>query len=91
MPATPALTLEQHWAEFARSRFMAMPIAGTLAWIVIGIAGLFLKPVAASMVVFIATGSIFYLALLVARFTGEDLLGKKNRRNPFNRLFMLTI
>jgi hypothetical protein len=68
-----------------------MPIAGTIAWAIVGVAGLFLKPTPASLVLFVATGSIFYLALFVARFTGEDLLGRKNRSNPFNKMFLLTV
>jgi hypothetical protein len=95
-PATSAgspapRSLEDYWLEFSRSRFLAMPIAGTIAWAVVGIAGLFLKPLPASLVLFIATGAIFYLALFVARFTGEDLLGRKNRSNPFNKMFLLTV
>lgn len=88
---TAPRTLEDYWVEFSRSRFLAMPIAGTIAWAIVGVAGLFLKPTPASLVLFVATGSIFYLALFVARFTGEDLLGRKNRSNPFNKMFLLTV
>ena len=39
---------------------------------------------------FLCTGSIFPLGLLVARLTGEDLLGTKSN-NELDRLFGLTI
>jgi hypothetical protein len=35
--------------------------------------------------------SIFYLGLLVARFTGEDLLGRTRKNNFFDRLFLHTV
>lgn len=85
------LTLEEQRAVFSRSKFLAMPIAGTIAWAGIGLAGAFLPTVAAMWAVFIGAGSIFYLGLLVARFTREDLLSKTRPRNVFDRLFMLSI
>lgn len=87
----PLLSLDAQRAQFARSRFLAMPIAGTLAWIVIGVAGCFLRAPYNAFVLFGATGSIFYLALLVAKFTGEDLLGRTRPKNLFDRIFLLTI
>ena len=51
-----------------------MPIAGLLAWCMIGIAGLLLSPFAAAMVVFAGTGSVIYLGLLISIFTGENFL-----------------
>ena len=83
--------LDLQWAQFAQSRFLAMPIAGTIAWTAIGIAGIFLRPSLYALVLFGATGSIFYLGLLIARFTGEDLLGKTRPGNFFDRVFLLTI
>jgi hypothetical protein len=53
-----------------------MPIAGTIAWTFIGIAGAFLPARQAAIALFIGTGLIFYLAIFIARFTGEDILGK---------------
>lgn len=68
-----------------------MPIAGTLVWIGIGIAGAALPTVGKVWSIFIGTGSIFYLALLVAKFTGEDLLGRERKGNLFDRIFMFTV
>jgi hypothetical protein len=39
MKAQSVRSLEQQRLEFSQSRFLAMPIAGTIAWTVIGIAG----------------------------------------------------
>lgn len=93
MTSSPRLrsSLDDQLARFNRRRFLAMPISGTIAWTVIGLAGMFLSVPAAALVLFIATGSIFYLALLVAKFTGEDLLGRQDRGNFFDRVFLLTV
>jgi hypothetical protein len=91
MNDTPHRTLEEQRAAFASSRFLAMPIAGAIAWTVIGICGSFLPVGLAAWVLFICTGSIFGLGILVARFTGEDLLGKKGPANTFDDLFFRTI
>ncbi len=87
----PALTLDEQRVEFARHRFLAMPIAGTIAWAGIGIAGMFLPPEGKAWALFIGTGSIFYLALLVARLIGEDLLGLSRTSSAIDQLFLLTI
>ena len=91
MSHASALTLEQQRADFARSPFLAMPIAGTIAWTAIGIAGMFLPNDRASWALFIGTGMIFSLGLVVAKFTGEDLLGKQRPGNSFDALFMRAI
>jgi len=83
-------TLGELRAEFGQSRFLAMPIAGTLAWSVAGILGVILPADSASFALFFCTGFIFPLALLIARLTGEDLLGTKSN-NDLDRLFGLTI
>ncbi|MGZ8379109.1 MAG: DUF7010 family protein [Gemmatirosa sp.] len=85
------LTLDQQHAAFLRSRFLAMPIAGTIAWAVIGAAGAVLPLRQAVWALFIGTGSIFYLGLAIARLTGEDLLGRESRGNFFDRIFILTV
>ena len=91
MTGAPARTLDEQREEFARSRFLAMPIAGTIAWSVIGVAGAFLSVSLAAWVLFISTGMIFYLGVLIARFTGEDLLGKSRKSNAIDQLFLLTV
>lgn len=87
--ATASLDIQR--AEFASSPFLAMPIAGTIAWTGIGVAGALLPTMAAAWAVFIGTGMIFSLGLAVARFTGEDLLGRRRPGNAFDALFMRTV
>lgn len=86
-----ARSLDEQLAEFARNRFLAMPIAGTIAWTVTGIAGAFLPVNLAAWVLFIMTGSTFGIGLLVAQLIGEDLLGKTRPANVFDSLFMHTL
>jgi hypothetical protein len=91
MSSIPPRTLDDQRLEFARGRFLAMPIAGTIAWSIIGVAGAFVPVGLAAWVLFICTGMIFGIGLLVARFLGEDLLGKTRQNNAFDRLFLLTV
>lgn len=84
-------TLEQEREEFSRSRLLAMPLAGTLAWTVVGICGTFMKPFAISMTLFAATGCIVYLGLFISKFTGENLTDRNKPKNRFDRLFFLTV
>ena len=83
-------TLRELRAEFAGRRFLAMPIAGAIAWTIAGVLGALL-PALAWLALFICTGIIFPVGLLVARFLGEDLLGKTRKNNEFDRLFLLTV
>lgn len=83
-PARP-LTLEEHRAAFRRRRLVTMPLAGMLCWAVVGIASPFLTPFAAMMLLFAATGSIVYVAMLLSRLTGEEFF--RRDKNPFDRLF----
>src|SRR5260370_38269285 len=83
--------VDEQRGEFASNRFLAMPIAGTIAWTLIGVGGAFLPVGLAAWVLFICTGMIFGMGLVVARFLGEDLLGKTRNANEFDRLFMLTV
>ncbi|MEO9080098.1 MAG: hypothetical protein ABI268_12415 [Rhodanobacter sp.] len=87
----PARSLDQQRAEFSRRRFLAMPLAGSIAWLVAGVAGACLAPVYAVWVLFIATGCIAWLGMLFSRFTGEHFLDKSKPKNAFDSLFMLTV
>ena len=79
-------TLDEQHQTFLKNRMIAMPIAGTIAWAAIGVAGAVLPARLATWAIFIGTSMIFYLGLIIARFTGEDLLGKK-APNFFDRVF----
>lgn len=91
-PKTTALrSLEEQRLEYARRRGVAMPLAGTIAWAVVGVAGLFLKPGPECMVLFAATGSILYLGLFLSRLTGENLTDRTRPKNAFDALFLRTV
>ncbi len=83
-------TLEEQRKEYSERRFLAVPLAGAIVWIVIGFGGAFLSPVGAVWTLFIGTGSIIYLGLFLSRFTGENLLDKTKPKNTFDNLFYLT-
>lgn len=85
------LSLAEQRDEFSWRRFLAMPLAGTIAWTVAGVAGAWLSPFLAVWALFIATGSIAYLGIWLSRFTGENFLDKSRPKNAFDALFMLTV
>ena len=87
----PIRSLDQQRDEFSRRRMLAMPLAGSIAWLVTGVAGACLAPVYAVWTLFIATGCIAYLGMLLSRFTGENFLDKSRPKNAFDSLFMLTV
>ena len=64
-----------------------MPLAGAIAWTLIGVAGAFLPPVLAVWSLFIGAGFIAYLGIILSRFTGEDFLDRKKPKNAFDSLF----
>jgi hypothetical protein len=89
MTASSTRSLEEQRKEFSQSRFLAMPIAGTIAWTIIGLASPFVSVGLAAWILFICTGMIFGLGLIIARFLGEDQIGKT--QNEFDRLFFVTV
>lgn len=85
------LTLEEQRKEFANRKFLATPVAGLIAWLMVGIAGLIFPDRITVWVLFIATGSIVYLALFISKFTGENFLDKSKPKNEFDALFLFTV
>ena len=90
-PASAIRTLEEQRREFCDRPFLAMPLAGAIAWAVVGLAGASLSTGLAIWVLYLATGSIFGLGILISKFTNEDLLGKTREKNAFDQLFMATV
>jgi hypothetical protein len=80
-------SLEEQRAEYARRRGLAMPLAGSMMWALIGIAGAFLPPILAVWSLFIGTALIAYLGMALSRFTGENFLNKNRPKNTFDSLF----
>lgn len=79
-------SLDQYRDEFIQRRFLTVPLAGALCWACAGVINVFVPPFIAVWVLFIATGSIIYVAMLLGRLTGEPL--KPGLRNPFDGLFL---
>jgi len=88
---TVTRTLEQQRAEFSNQKLLAMPLAGTIVWLIIGISGIFLSQVQAVWTIFIGTGSIVYLGIFLSKFTGEDFMDKSKPKNAFDELFLLSV
>src|SRR5262245_33888769 len=85
------LTLRELRADFGRHRFLATPLAGTIGWMVAGVMGAVLSPFWAAMALFICTGMIFPLGLLLGRLLGEDVTGRHSKSQELDRLFLLTV
>jgi hypothetical protein len=85
------LSLDYQRQQFSERRFLAMPLAGLVAWLIIGLAGLWLPAPTVVWVLYLATGSIAYLGILFSKFTGENFLAKNRPKNTFDRLFFLSM
>ncbi|MEM1174945.1 MAG: hypothetical protein AAGI27_09035 [Pseudomonadota bacterium] len=84
-------TLEEQLDEFRTRRFLATPLAGMFVWITIGVISLFASPFVSVWAVFIGTGSIVYVGMLLSKFTGEDFMDKSKPKNRFDALFLFTV
>jgi len=86
-PPQSVRSLDEQRAEYARRRGLAMPLAGLIAWTLIGVAGAVLPPILAVWSLFIGAGFIAYLGIILSRFTGENFLDRKRPTNAFDSLF----
>lgn len=85
-------SLDDQLAEFRQRPFLATPIAGMIAWFLIGTVGWFSSSLfVKSMSIFVGTGMIVYLAILISFWTGEDFMGRNRRKNIFDTYFFLTV
>jgi hypothetical protein len=84
-------SLDEQQREFAQRRGLAMPLAGAVAWTIVGVAGVFLPPILKAWTLFGAVGSIAGLGILFSRFTGENFLDKERPKNVFDGLFFRTV
>jgi hypothetical protein len=85
------LTLRELRADYDRlaGRGLAMPIAGMINWTIAGILGAMLPVGLAAWALFICTGSIFPVAILIARFLHEDITGRG--KNALQDLMFLNV
>ncbi|MFT6988297.1 MAG: hypothetical protein ACJASL_000259 [Paraglaciecola sp.] len=82
-------TLEEQRIAFSKKRFLAMPLAGSIVWTIIGIIGATMPPVWQIWSVWIGCGSIFYLGMALAKVLGEDFFNKQIPNNAFSHIFMV--
>ncbi len=85
------LTLDQQRELYKSRRFLAMPLAGTIMWALVGVSSLLLAPIYTVWTLFIATGCIAYLGIFLSRFTGENFLDKSRPKNTFDSLFFHSV
>jgi hypothetical protein len=84
-------SLESQRIEYTNRKFLATPIAGLIAWLIVGVSGLLLPDTTTVWVLFGATGCIVYLALFISKLTGENFLDKTKSKNEFDSLFLFTV
>ncbi len=82
-------SLEQQKEEFKSGKLLAMPIAGLIAWSIVGFTNLFFSDEITVWVLFVATGSIVYMGMGISKLTGENFLDKSKPKNTFDTLFLL--
>src|SRR5699024_5060554 len=77
--------------EFKQKKLLASPIAGLIAWTIVAISALLFSDNITVWVLFIATGSIVYLAMGSSKLTGENYLDKNKTKKTFDNLFFLPV
>lgn len=87
--SSASLSLEEQRRAFSERPLLAMPLAGTIMWTIIGLSGIFFSDLITVWTLFIGTGSIVYLGLFLSRFTG-DQISMKEENNTFDHLFLLS-
>lgn len=85
------MNLDQQLAAYRQRRFLAMPLAGSIAWLLVLGAGQLLEARWHLLVLFVATGCIAYLGMALSKLTGEDFMAKDKPKNRFDALFMLCV
>ena len=88
---TTSRSLDEQRMEFARRRGLAMPLAGLIAWSVVGLGGATLPALLEVWLLFIMTGSIADWGMFISRFTGENFLDRTRPKNAFDALFLYTV
>jgi hypothetical protein len=84
-------SLERQRTAFINRKFLAVPVAGLLVWLLVGISGIVFPDKVTVWVLFIGTGSISYLGMFFSKWTGENLMSKKYPVNEFDTLFLFSM
>jgi len=84
-------SLDEQRIEYANRKFLATPLAGIVVWTIVGILGVFFSDFVAVWSIFIGTGCIVYLGMLISKFTGENFMDKNKPKNEFDILFLFTV
>ncbi len=85
------MNLDTQLAAFRQRRFLAMPLAGAIAWLGVLAAGQLLAPSWHLLAVFVLTGCIVYLGMGLSQLTGERFMDRTRPKNRFDGLFMLCV
>jgi len=74
------LTLDQYRKDFEleSNRSVSMPIAGTIIWAIVALLSTQFDDKTAVYILLFATGGIFPIALLIAKFRNENLVSSNN-------------
>lgn len=88
---TAELSLTEERLAFSNRRFLATPLTGMMIWLVIGLTGLLSPVKVAVWTLFIGTGSIAYISILVSNITGENFTDKSRPKNSFDTLFFYSV
>ncbi len=83
------LSLDEQRTLFKQNRFIAMPLAGTIVWALLGIAAPFVSEVTITWMLYIGTGAIFYLGAGLSYLTGERFFSKDKPKTSFDTLFFV--
>lgn len=84
------MTLDEYRREFERqaNRSISMPLAGMIVWFAMAIFSVAFTEANLSLILLFAMGSIFPIALVIAKFRGEELLAADN---PLAKLMGLCV
>lgn len=88
---TQEMTLEEQREEYSNSRFLAMPLAGMIMWLLVAVASQFIPEGMIVLTTYMLVGSIFYLGVFISKFTGEAFFRKGKPKNAFDGLFLAAI
>lgn len=82
------LTLDEYRRDLKKRRFMALPTAGAIVWLVVALSSVFATDVVTSLIMVTGTCTLVYFASAIAHFTGERFITLHSPTNPFEQLLV---